>query len=145
MLGNKILWERISLCKTHKSPGLLISHLCVRQNNGLHQTVQHRKPHVHAVGDIFKPMTVTPEVPREFTKAMALNADIALTNWTEKELSGTTFQTKNKVLVNGVEFQHITTQSVSAAILSPFFTEPRRSSTLVTRSLNPGATKCTQQ
>ena len=128
MLGNKILWERISLRKIHESPGLVISHLCVRQNHGLHQTFQHRKSHVHAVGDIFKPMTVTPEVSREFPRAMSLHADIALTNSAEKELSGTTFRTRHKILVNWILFQHITTQRISAALL---FHLLRRTKTLL--------------
>ena len=72
---------------------------------------------MQAVGDIFKPMTLTPEVLREFPRAVSLHADIALTNSEEKELSGTTFRTRHKVLVNGVQFQHITTQRISAAIL----------------------------
>ena len=62
-------------------------------------------------------MTVTPEVSREFPRAMSLHADIALTNSAEKELSGTTFRTRHKVFVNGGQFQHITAQRISAAIL----------------------------
>ena len=117
MLRNRILWETISLRKIHERPGLVISYLCVRQNHGLHQRIQHRKPHLHLVSDIFKPMTVTPEVSRKFPRAMGLHADIALINPAEKELSGTTFWTRHEVLVNGVQFRHITTQRISAAIL----------------------------